>query len=72
MMDFGPGPAKSEKNLMTRYWVIAPTKSNPPELFEKVWQFDLSNGLISIGWRELGDVSKMSKDTLSDWTCPHF
>jgi restriction system protein len=55
-----------EKNLMSRYWVVAPVESKPPELFDKVWQFDLSNGLISIGWSELGDVSKMSKETLSD------
>jgi restriction system protein len=40
-------------------------ESDPPELFDKVWQFDLSNNLISIGWKELGDVSKLSKAELS-------
>jgi restriction system protein len=50
---------------MPRYWVIAPVESQPPELFDKVWQFDRANNLISIGWKELGDVSKMSREDLS-------
>lgn len=29
-----------------------------------MWQFDLANSLISIGWEELGDVSKMSREEL--------
>ena len=33
---------------MPRYWVIAPVDSKPPELFDKVWQFDLANNRISI------------------------
>ena len=37
----------------------------PPELFDKVWQFDVDNNLISIGWSQLGDVSKMSRETLA-------
>lgn len=50
---------------MPRYWVIAPVESKPTELFDRVWQFDLANGLISIGWQSLGDVSRMSRDQLS-------
>jgi len=49
---------------MSRYWVIAPVESKPAEVFEKVWQFDLANGLISIGWQNLGDVSHMGRDEL--------
>jgi restriction system protein len=49
---------------MSRYWVIAPVESRPTELFDKVWQFDLDNSLISVGWAELGDVSTMSRDAL--------
>jgi len=51
---------------MPRYWVIAPVESKPPELFEKVWQFDLANNVISIGWKQLGDVSRMSREELSE------
>jgi restriction system protein len=51
---------------MPRYWVIAPVESKPPELFGKVWQFDLANNLISIGWKQLADVSKMSREELSE------
>ena len=51
---------------MPRYWVIAPVESKPPENFDKVWQFDVANNLISIGWNQLGNVSKMSRDELSD------
>lgn len=51
---------------MPRCWVIAPVESKNPELFDKVWQFDLASNLISIGWSELGDISKMSREALSD------
>ena len=51
---------------MPRYWVIAPVESKPPELFDNVWQYDVANNLISIGWSELGDVSKMSAEALSE------
>ena len=33
---------------MPRYWLIAPVRAQPPELFDKVWQFDLANNVISI------------------------
>jgi len=51
---------------MPRYWVIAPVESKKPDLFDKVWQFDVANNLISIGWSQLGDISKMSREMLSD------
>jgi len=51
---------------MLRYWVIAPFRSTKPDLFDKVWRFDLANDMISIGWSELGDVSKISREKLSD------
>jgi restriction system protein len=50
---------------MPRYWVIAPVEAKDCELFDKVWQFDLANNVISIGWSELGDVSQMNKETLA-------
>jgi len=50
---------------MSRYWVIAPYHADQPEDWQKIWDFDLQNGIISIGWRELGDVSKLSKRELS-------
>lgn len=49
---------------MPRYWVIAPFESKNADIFEKVWQFDLSNNVISIGWSQLGDTSKMSRPAL--------
>jgi restriction system protein len=51
---------------MSHYWIIAPVESKNPELFDKVWQFDLANNLISIGWSELGDISKMNREALSN------
>jgi restriction system protein len=51
---------------MPRYWVIAPVESKPSEMFNKVWQFDIANNLISIGWNQLGDVSQMSRAELSE------
>lgn len=49
---------------MPRYWVIAPFESKIAEVFDNVWQFDLANNVISIGWSQLGDVSKMSRESL--------
>jgi len=43
---------------------MAPVESKPPELFDKVWQYDLAHGVISIGWKQLGDISKMSREAL--------
>ncbi len=57
---------------MPRYWVIAPFESKPPELFDKVWEFDLANNLISIGWDKLGDVSKMSREELAGGVAATF
>jgi mono/diheme cytochrome c family protein len=45
---------------MIRQWIIAPVESGLPDRFEKVWQFDLANNAVTIGWGELGDISKMS------------
>jgi len=50
---------------MARYWVIAPYDSTKTKIFEKVWEYDLKNGTIAIGWKDLGDVSQMSKSELS-------
>ncbi|MEN6575991.1 MAG: endonuclease NucS domain-containing protein [Phycisphaerales bacterium] len=50
---------------MPRYWVMAPVESKPPELFDKVWQFDLAEDVISIGWKQLGNVSQMTREELA-------
>lgn len=55
----------SELGFMHRYWLIAPVESRPAKRYDNVWQFDLDNGLISIGWDALDDVSKMSREELS-------
>ncbi len=48
---------------MPRYWVVAPFENK--DFFERVWQFDLANGVISIGWSDLGDISAYpDKDSL--------
>ena len=50
---------------MPRYWVIAPLAVNPQDAFDKVWQFDLANNLVAIGFGELGDVSNVSRERLA-------
>lgn len=57
---------------MPRYWVIAPFQSEKRELFDKVWQFDLANNLISIGWSCLGDFSRLEREKLSDGVASEF
>ena len=51
---------------MPKYWVIAPYyfNSTNPQRFEKVWQFDLDQRIISIGWGDLGDISNFSEAQL--------
>src|SRR5437762_13394995 len=51
---------------MPRCWVIAPFANKNAGVFDKVWQFDLANNIISIGWSQLGDVSKMTRDELTE------
>ncbi|NLE37158.1 MAG: DUF1016 family protein [Pirellulaceae bacterium] len=51
---------------MPRYWVISPVESKDAELFDKVWQFDWANNVISIGWSRLGDISKIDRTALAD------
>lgn len=51
-----------------RYWVIAPYNSARMEIWNKVWEYDLSKGVIAIGWRELGDVSLCNEAQLRDIT----
>ncbi|MGH2608701.1 MAG: hypothetical protein ACRDHF_06380, partial [Tepidiformaceae bacterium] len=50
---------------MPRYWVMAPNEAHPSEVFDKVWQFDNTNGLISLGFSGLGDVSHMNREELA-------
>src|SRR5207249_3702751 len=37
----------------TDYWVIAPYSAEPLDEWQQVWDFDLANGVISIGWSKL-------------------
>lgn len=49
---------------MARYWAIAPYESKRASIWEKVWQYDLANNTIAIGWNEAGDVSKYDETQL--------
>lgn len=51
---------------MSRSWIIAPYASNPSDQFEKVWEFDLANNVISIGWPGFGNVLELSEAELSE------
>lgn len=51
---------------MRRYWVIAPYSSSNEEGFEESWSFDLKNGVIAIGWSQVGDVSRLSDAELME------
>ncbi|MEX2306933.1 MAG: hypothetical protein WD738_05045 [Pirellulales bacterium] len=49
---------------MPRCSVIAPYHADQPEVWDKVSQYDLENGVISIGWKKVGDVSSLDGDQL--------
>jgi restriction system protein len=44
---------------------MAPIEARPSEIFDRVWQFDLANNLISLGFSELGDTSRMNREELA-------
>ncbi len=45
---------------MPNYWVIAPYDYAYPDIWQRVWQFNLQVGFISIGWRDIKNVSTLS------------
>jgi len=45
---------------------MAPVQSKPADLFDKVWQFDLAQDLISIGWSKLGDITAKTREELAE------
>ena len=36
------------------------TDNESENIFEKAWNYDLKNGTIAVGWRELGNVSQLT------------
>ena len=46
--------------------MIAPYDSSKHEIFDRVWNFDLENGLTAIGWSEVGDPSQLTKNQLKE------
>ena len=61
----GPEDADEGEDEDTKgYWVIAPYSADPPDEWQRVWDFDLPNNVISIGWTELGDISSLSEEKL--------
>jgi hypothetical protein len=57
---------------MPRYWAIAPCYSEDPDLWDAVWNFDLEQGVISIGWAALGDVSALDVADIRSLYLAHY
>lgn len=51
---------------MTRFWVITPYDYTDKETFSNAWDYDLRNGTIAVGWKDLGDVSKLTREQLEE------
>ncbi|MCA9028356.1 MAG: DUF1016 family protein [Planctomycetaceae bacterium] len=51
---------------MPQHWAIAPFNAEDPDVFDAIWAFDLANGIISIGWRDLGDISNLDVPEIRD------
>ena len=49
---------------MARNWVITSYHYDDPEVFKKVWDYDHSNSVISIGWSLMGDLANLSEDEI--------
>lgn len=54
----------SWKGDPVRYWVIAPYDSTQPQVFQTAWDWDLENSTIAVGWRQLGDISNLTREQL--------
>jgi hypothetical protein len=51
---------------MSRIWVISPYDYTAPEIWERVWNYNLKNKIISVGWNKLKNISGLSKDQIID------
>ena len=51
---------------MPRHWVMAPVEAHPSDVFDTVWQFDLANSVISLGFGRLGDTSSLTREQLAE------
>jgi len=45
---------------MAKIWVIAPYDYGKPEIWQRVWENNLRDGFISIGWGELGNLAEFT------------
>ena len=59
-----PSPPEPPHSGTKGYWAIAPCSADPPEEWEQIWKFDLANGVISVGWEDLDDISSLDKQSL--------
>ena len=49
---------------MARHWVITPYSYDHFETFQKVWDYDRRNGVIGIGWSDMGDLTRLSEEEI--------
>lgn len=49
---------------MSNIWVISPYSFEFPDDWQRIWEHNLKEGFISIGWAALGNVSKMTLDQI--------
>jgi hypothetical protein len=52
---------------MARFWVIAPFDYQERDVWNKVWEYDLKHGIISLGWDSSlcrDDISSLHKEQL--------
>jgi TPR repeat protein len=64
LQDVKPPPPPDREPMEKGYWVIAPFFAEDPEKWQRVWDFDLANNVISIGWGDLDDISSLDKQSL--------
>jgi hypothetical protein len=48
-----------------KYWLISPFERHL-SCFEEIWDFDLKNNWITIGWQCLGNVSQMTEEQIRE------
>ena len=49
---------------MGRSWIVTPYDSGHTDLFDRIWDYDLTHGTIAMGWAEIDNVAECSEHEL--------
>src|SRR5688572_6399868 len=48
--------------MAINYWVLSPCNPLEKKLFSRVWEYDLNNNTVQLGWPSAGEINFSDKD----------